>query len=531
MDNNNKCQLACLRALRIICTSTQSAQWAAESEHFPALLSTLHSSDTDIMLLCVRLVCELLKTHVIEIGFRVVEESVLKRLLELGRHASEDMRDLILEIMFLLTLTTRCRVAVATEGAVELFLERIRLHENTDSFRFATQGLCLCAREAVSRNLMKSVGALQEMVGILKNENFNMYHESLVAAFVWFLFDDASLGLLIRADVTPYLLSYLNRLTSLEYKQYLELNLSAPALVVEEHGEDWRAPSPELNVSYDSKEFSMIHEAPKWLTNSSPESSPYNAHSPPYFPCSPSASLSYSPPASPQSPLSPGATVELHDGYSDALNESCGGSSSKIVPYHFQSADGIHAMIHGSRGPIHDTLLLLSRFSQAKDPSSFFLYLPGFNSLINHVALSAKPNPKCARILNRLTLNTHCFDLLLKKNLIPRLYLRLCTGWSLECVTRLLKAARSEDIEKEDDGDSVDNTGEFYFDNFDEDILFVGQSVSKNCLRVGKLLLSNLQTKSETAYGHGLLSKILSTGSNQLKEACVLSLPYIIWLV
>ena len=322
-----------------------------------------------------------------------------------------------------------------------------------------------------------------------------------MAAFVWFLFDDSSLGLLIRADVTPSLLDYLDTLTRSEYRQAVELNSSAFLHHQNRHqshhhhqGEQYPAElttgvthsSPErcgftqhqynrntaatsASAAVDIGEYSPqpSSSARSWmLYPSSPESSPYHNHHSPssslnYYQnaaCSPSSvSLTYSPPHSP--PLSP-ASPPPADEYSDFLNESygdpggshrygtslsgCGSKRKKIIPYHFQSADGIHAMIHGTRGPIHDTLLLLSRFSQAKDPGSFFLYLPGFNSLLNHVSLSVKPNPKCARLLNRLTSNSYCFDVLLKKGLIPRLFLRLCTGWSLENLTAILDEARRD---------------------------------------------------------------------------------------
>ena len=539
---------------------------AVEDDKFPNLLSCLNSSsslpeETDLILSCAKLVCELLKTQAIEVGFRMVEESVLKSLFNLGDHPSEEVRYFVLEIMFQLTVTTRCRVAVATEGAIELFLKHIRQHNDksnsTESFKFAIQGLCLCAREAVSRNLMKSVGALQEMVRVLKNNDFTVYREALVAAFVWFLFDDSSLGLLIRADVTPSLLDYLDKLTLSEYRQAIELNTST-SLYDHHHRLEHEYPSASspdshnLNTSTDiggeGESFSS-----RWMYPSSPESSPYNHYSPSspnhYNACSPSSvSLTYSPPHSPMLPASP------PDGYSDVLNESYGtdGPSSlrrkKIIPYHFQSADGIHAMIHGTRGPIHDTLLLLSRFSQAKDPSSFFLYLPGFNSLLNHVSLSVKPNPKCARLLNRLTSNSYCFDVLLRKNLIPRLYLRLCTGWSLEHLTAILDDARQEYLDPPNTEITGNNTNidrcsnstenptnseadvrEFVDDGIDILYLLGHRGLPNDIHRMGKLFLSNLQMQGQTAYGSGVLSKILSTGSRQLQETCLISLPYIIW--
>lgn len=518
---NEKCQSSCLRALRIICVTKETAKIVAEDERFPQLLTRLNSDDPDLLLLCVRFICELLKTQAIEVGFRIIEESVLHRLIDLGRHSSEDVTEIILEVLFLLTLTAGCRVTVAREGGIELFLERICNHENTDGFKYATQSLCLCAREAVSRNKMKLCGVLQEMVKVLQNQEFESYHESLVAAFVWFLFDDSSLARLVCADVTPSLLSFLDRLTTYELKQSSEFDASLSSnadVFIETPPRERRLLSAvfQPNMLNDGKR-SPPHTQ---MICSSPETSPYHANSPQYsIPSfSPNMSPSYSPPSSPQSPLSP----ECRDNYSDSLNETFS-LSSRSVPYHFQSADGIHAMIHGTRGPIHDTLLLLSRFSQAKNPSSLFLFNNGFNAMLNYIALSKKPNPKCPRILNRLTMNSYCFDLLLKKKLIPRLYLRLCTGWSLEHLTRLMDNAR-ERVATASSSDSSDNDIEE-----NEDNVFIYRDVSRECWRIGRLLLSNIQSQSELPYGSGVLSKMLLNGSNKLQKICVISIPYIIW--
>ena len=129
-----------MRALRNICCSKQSAQMAVENDRFPDLLACLTNTslpqearentilleDTDLLISCLKLMCELLKTQAIEVGFRLVEDSVLKSLFQLGDHSDREVQALILEIMFQLTVTTRCRVAVATEGAIELFLKHIR---------------------------------------------------------------------------------------------------------------------------------------------------------------------------------------------------------------------------------------------------------------------------------------------------------------------------------------------------------------------------------------------------------------------
>ena len=87
-NQNVKTQQACLRALRNLCSTKPSAKLAAECDTFPDLLLNLKSPELDIVFACTTLVCELLKTQCIEVGFRLVEDGVLKTLMELGKYST-----------------------------------------------------------------------------------------------------------------------------------------------------------------------------------------------------------------------------------------------------------------------------------------------------------------------------------------------------------------------------------------------------------------------------------------------------------
>lgn len=525
-----KCQTASLRALRIICVTKKSSKFAAENDQFPNLLAYMHSSNQNAILLTLRMLCGMLKSQSTEVFYRAVEESTLQKVIQLS--SVECYCEVGIEILFLLTLNSGCRVGVAMEGGIEVFIDRIKKIDHSDTFKYATQGLCLCAREAVSRNRMKTAGVLPWLVNILQHDDYIHFHESIVAAFVWFLFDDSSLGLLIRANTIPALLKYLDRLTYIEYCQNQDNNEESD----DKNTADMCAENDlKLKREYDDTKKSELLKEKTGISQtsieedisrqlwccSSPESSPYNPQSPHYsIPSySPNISPSYSPPMSP-SISSPQNSPEQD--FSDIYHDNAS-SPSNSLPYHYQSADGRLSMIHGTRGPIHDILLLLSRFSQARDPSTFFLDLPGFNSLNNYLLLSFKPNPKCARILNRLTLNSHCFDVLIKQRLIPRLYLRLCTGWSLEMLSILLNKAR-EKMNKDTLISSPDLT-----DCVDFGYLNITKMPSKTTYDWGKFLISNLRSQSESSYGKGVFSHIFLTGSMELKERCVVSLPHVVW--
>jgi len=153
--------------------------------------------------------------------------------------------------------------------------------------------------------------------------------------------------------------------------------------------------------------------------------------------------------------------------------------------------------------------------------------------VLNYILLVEKPIQKCARILNRLTLNSHCFDIMLKKKLIPRLYIRLCTGYSLEHLSLLLKDSQEDyhmrncTNNETSNADIIsDNTEEFFNEKKNT---FEYMDPSTSTLSLGKLLVSNLRSLCESSYGKGVLTQILLTGSKELKENCVLSMPYMIW--
>ena len=80
------------------------------------------------------------------------------------------------------------------------------------------------------------------------------------------------------------------------------------------------------------------------------------------------------------------------------------------------------------------------------------------------------------------------------------------------------------------DGECVNNSTDNSGSN-DVDMLYLlgHRGIPNEINRMGKLFLSNLQMQGQTAYGSGVLSKILSTGSEQLQETCLMSLPYIVW--
>ena len=220
--DNIKCQMSCLRAVRIVCTNRKSSKMAADCDKFPKLLSLLNSPQHEVMLLCLRMICQLLKSQAPEVCYRTVECEILTKIFEFSKHEQDEVQNITYEILFLLALNSGCRVTVAMEGALEIFVDRIKTSDQSESFKYAAQSICLCAREAVSRNKMKNLGALPCLVKILNDDSLVYFHESIVAAFVLFIFDDLTLGILKKSGVIHAILKYLDRLTAIEFSRNQE---------------------------------------------------------------------------------------------------------------------------------------------------------------------------------------------------------------------------------------------------------------------------------------------------------------------
>ena len=70
-------------------------------------------------------------------SFRVLESEILGRIIVLCTHGvDEEVRNMSFEILFLITLVSSCRVRVAMEGALEVFVERIKTPDQSDTFRY-----------------------------------------------------------------------------------------------------------------------------------------------------------------------------------------------------------------------------------------------------------------------------------------------------------------------------------------------------------------------------------------------------------
>lgn len=84
------------------------------------------------------------------------------------------------------------------------------------------------------------------------------------------------------------------------------------------------------------------------------------------------------------------------------------------------------------RYPGHNAIVMLSRFSQMTDPSSFLISKSCMTMLLDYLCSVPHPSPKCFRLLNRLTINPLCFKSLVVNRVAYTVYQQLICGYKCE---------------------------------------------------------------------------------------------------
>ncbi|XP_021093153.1 armadillo repeat-containing protein 5 isoform X2 [Heterocephalus glaber] len=145
----------------------------------------------------------------------------------------------------------------------------------------------------------------------------------------------------------------------------------------------------------------------------------------------------------------------------------------------------------GREGP---ALLLLSRFSQAPDPSGALVTGPALCGLLAYVTgAPGPPSPRALRILARLTCNPACLEAFVRSYGAALLRAWLVLGVAPDDwpAPRPRPVCRNQHRE------------------------------------LGEMLLQNLTVQAESPFGVGALTHLLLSGSSEDRVACALTLPFI----
>lgn len=174
-------------------------------------------------------------------------------------------------------------------------------------------------------------------------------------------------------------------------------------------------------------------------------------------------------------------------------------------------------------------MLLLSRFSHAADPSAALVSSGATAGLVRYLSLHPEPSGRCLRLLHRLSCNPNCLQALLRTGAAALIQHHLCReGQKLKQVERRqserVRAKVRQLGEKTSfvsptsgPGDVCPSTGSAPFTPL----------LTPPSLSIGLSLLSNLRVQCESAFGAGVLTHVMLSGSDTERVNCALSLPLI----
>jgi len=107
-------------------------------------------------------------------------------------------------------------------GAVQYFVHRLEELVTSDGTLphkyHIVDALCQCCRDANNRIKVREQGGLSLLSDLLSNSKFANIHDRIISAFVCFLYDDASITVLLQNGLVPTLISHLYRAAGIAKK-------------------------------------------------------------------------------------------------------------------------------------------------------------------------------------------------------------------------------------------------------------------------------------------------------------------------
>ncbi|DAA15341.1 TPA: hypothetical protein BOS_22827 [Bos taurus] len=450
---DSQCRQSVVRALRNLADSPQHRLALAQQGAVRPLAELLAAApDPALTLALVRALLELSRGCSRACAEQLSLGGGLGPLVGLASHPKRAVREATILILANLCAQGLVRPALGNAGGVEVLLGELRRRRGLNGASPASQqplvrAVCLLCREAINRARLRDAGGLELLMGLLRDPRASAWHPRVVAALVGFLYDTGALGRLQALGLVPLLAG----------------QLCGEAGDEEEEGREaasWDFPEERTPERAEAGSFRSLqwHSGPGDI-------------SPDWYPeCCPH-------PPEPADLTSPTSLQTPRTKRPPDRNPT---ASAAEEPW-------------GREGP---ALLLLSRFSQAPDPSGALVTGPALCGLLAYVTgAPGPPSPRALRILARLTCNPACLEAFVRSYGAALLRAWLVLGVAPDDwpALRTRQARRSQHQHRE----------------------------------LGEMLLQNLTVQAESPFGVGALTHLLLSGSPEDRVACALTLPFI----
>ncbi|XP_015346846.1 armadillo repeat-containing protein 5 [Marmota marmota marmota] len=458
---DSQCLQSVVRALRNLADSPQHRLALAQQGAVRPLAELLAAApDPTLTSALVRALLELSRGCSRACAEQLSLGGGLGPLVSLTSHPKRAVREATILILANLCAQGLVRPALGNAGGVEVLLGELRRRRSTNGASSASQqplvrAVCLLCREAINRARLRDAGGLELLMGLLRDPRASAWHPRVVAALVGFLYDTGALGRLQALGLVPLLAG----------------QLCGEAGDEEEEGTEaasWDFPEERTPERPEAGSFRSLRS---WLISEGYAAGPGDI-SPDWSP----ERCPLPEPAEPVSPT-PGQT-SLQTPRTLRMQGRSPAASAAEEPW-------------GREGP---ALLLLSRFSQAPDPSGALVTGPALCGLLAYVTgAPGPPSPRALRILARLTCNPACLEAFVRSYGAALLRAWLVLGVAPDDwpAPRARPALQSQHRE------------------------------------LGEMLLQNLTVQAESPFGVGALTHLLLSGSSEERVACALTLPFI----
>lgn len=383
-------------------------------------------------------------------------------LVSLASHPKKAVREAAILILANLCAQGLVRPALGNAGGVEVLLGELQRRRGPSGAGPASQqplvrAVCLLCREAINRARLRDAGGLELLMGLLRDPRASAWHPRVVAALVGFLYDTGALGRLQALGLVPLLAG----------------QLCGEAGDDEEEGREaasWDFPEEQTPERVEAGSFRSLRS---WLISEGYAAGPGDT-SPDWSP----ERCPLPPPPEPAEQTSPDPGPALLRP-PRALRTPGRSLAAPEEPW-------------GREGP---ALLLLSRFSQAPDPSGALVTGPALCGLLAYVTgAPGPPSPRALRILARLTCNPACLEAFVCSYGAALLRSWLVLGVAPDDWPTLRARPLSRHSQHRE---------------------------------LGEMLLQNLTVQAESPFGVGALTHLLLSGSPEDRVACALTLPFI----
>ena len=154
----------------------------------------------------------------------MVSAGALESIVALTSHT--DSSDIVsAAVSLLLSISSNApglRQYLGRAGAVEYFIhcleELVTLDETLSHKYRIIDGLCQCCRDANNRIKIREQGGLSVLTDLLSNSELPNIHDRIISAFVCFIYDDASIAVLLQSSLVSTLVSHLYHVSGITKK-------------------------------------------------------------------------------------------------------------------------------------------------------------------------------------------------------------------------------------------------------------------------------------------------------------------------